>query len=144
MQYAWLVFALLSAVGAALVAIFGKVGLQGVDSHVATTIRALVMFIFLFAVIAIEGKLSLSIKSFTNSKLMFYIVLSGIAGALSWLFYFLALQYGSVAQVAGVDRLSVVFAVILAALFLSENIDIKTGIGVSLITAGAIVIALRH
>ena len=144
MQYAWLIFALLSALGAALVAIFGKVGLQGVDSHVATTIRALVMFLFLFAVIAIEGKLSLSISSFTNSKLMFYIVLSGIAGALSWLFYFLALQYGSVAQVAGVDRLSVVFAVVLAALFLSEKIDVKTGIGVSFITVGAVILALRN
>jgi bacterial/archaeal transporter family protein len=143
MQSAWLLFALLSAVGAALVAIFGKIGLQGVDSHVATTIRALVMFLFLFAVIAIEGKLSLSIHSFTNSKLMFYIVLSGIAGALSWLFYFLALQYGTVAQVAGVDRLSVVFAVLLAALFLSEKIDLKTGLGVSLITIGAIIIALK-
>ncbi|MBU0976924.1 MAG: EamA family transporter [Nanoarchaeota archaeon] len=143
MQYTWLFFALLSAVGAALVAIFGKVGLQGVDSHVATTIRALVMFVFLFIVIAFEGKLSASIQSFTNSKLMFYIVLSGIAGALSWLFYFLALQYGTVAQVAGVDRLSVVFAVVLAALFLSEKIDLKTGLGVSLITIGAIIIALK-
>lgn len=143
MQQLWLVFALLSAVGAALVAIFGKIGLQGVDSHVATTIRALVMFIFLFAVIAIEGKLSATIQSFTNSKLIFYIVLSGIAGALSWLFYFLALQYGTVAQVAGVDRLSVVFAVLLAALFLSEKIDLRTGVGVSLITIGAIVIALK-
>ena len=143
MQYAWLVFALLSAVGAALVAIFGKIGLQGVDSHVATTIRALVMFIFLFAVIAVEGKLSASLSSLTNSKLMFYIVLSGIAGALSWLFYFLALQSGTVAQVAGIDRLSVVFAVLLAALFLSEKIDLKTGLGVSLITIGAIIIALK-
>jgi bacterial/archaeal transporter family protein len=143
MQYTWLLFALLSAVGAALVAIFGKIGLQGVDSHVATTIRALVMFLFLFAVIAIEGKLSQSVVSLTNSRLMFFIVLSGIAGALSWLFYFLALQYGTVAQVAGVDRLSVVFAVLLAALFLSEKIDIRTGLGVSLITVGAIIIALN-
>lgn len=143
MQHAWLIFALLSALGAALVAIFGKIGLQGVDSHTATTIRALIMFLFLFAVIAIEGKLSAGIQYFTNSKLMFYIFLSGIAGALSWLFYFLALQHGSVAQVAGIDRLSIVFAVVLAALFLGEKIDLKTGIGVSLITIGAIVLALK-
>lgn len=143
MQYTWLLFALLSALGAAFVAIFAKVGLQGVDSHVATTIRALVMFLFLFAVIAIEGKLSQGVSSFTNSKLMFFIILSGIAGALSWLFYFLVLQSGTVAQVAGVDRLSVVFAVLMAALFLSEKIDIRTGLGVSLITVGAIIIALR-
>jgi len=73
---------------------------------------------------------------------MFYITLSGIAGALSWLFYFLALKLGKASQVAPIDRLSVVFVIILATLFLGEKLSLKIGIGASLVAVGAIIIAL--
>ena len=143
MEYSWLIFALLSAVTAALVAIFGKAGLEGIDSNAATALRAIIMALFLVGVIVIEGKLSKVSSIFSNSKALYYILLSGVAGALSWLFYFLALKVGQVSQVVPIDRLSVVFAIILAVLFFGEKVTLKGGIGIALVSAGAILIALK-
>ena len=142
MDYTWLIFALLSAFTAALVAIFGKIGLQKIDVNTATAIRAVIMASFLIVVILVEGKLSQISSIVSNTNAMFYIILSGIAGALSWLFYFLALKLGKASQVAPIDRLSVVFVIILAILFLGEKLSLKTGIGASLVAVGAISIAL--
>ncbi len=142
MEYLWLVFGLLSAATAAFVGIFGKLGLEGIDSNTATAIRAVIMAVFLFMVILIEGKLGNIGSVLSNKNAMFYIVLSGIAGALSWLFYFLALKLGKVSQVVPIDRLSIVFAIVLAALILGEKVNWKTGIGTALMAAGAIVVAL--
>lgn len=141
MEYSWLVYALLSAVFAALVAIFAKIGLQGVDANIATTIRAGIMFLFLIGVIYFQGKFS-QIPNFFSSKIIWFIFLSGIAGALSWLFYFVAIKQGTVTKVVSIDRLSIVFAMIFSFVFLSEKITFKSGIGVALIAAGAIIIAL--
>lgn len=138
----WIIFALLSAVFAALVAIFGKVGLQGVDTNTATAIRAIVMAVFLITIIIVEGKLHNFKTIILNNKAIFYIVLSGIAGALSWLFYFVALKGAKVSQIVPIDRLSVVFALLLAFLFLGEKISLKTGIGAALVVIGGIIIAL--
>jgi len=142
MEYTWLIFALLSAFTASLVAIFGKIGLQKIDANTATAIRAVIMASFLIVVILVEGKLSQISSIVSNTNAMFYITLSGIAGALSWLFYFLALKLGKASQVAPVDRLSVVFVIILATLFLGEKLSLKIGIGASLVAVGAIIIAL--
>ena len=142
MNTSWIFFALLSAFMAALVAIFGKIGLRDVDANTATAMRAVIMAIFLMFVILFEGKISFIGSILPQGKIMLFIVLSGIAGALSWLFYFLALKSGKVYQVAPLDRLSVVFAVILAALFLGEKITLKIAIGAILIAVGAILIAL--
>ncbi|MFH0862860.1 MAG: EamA family transporter [Candidatus Altiarchaeota archaeon] len=142
MEHLWLVFALLSAVTAAFVAVFGKMGLQGVDSTTATAVRGVIMAVFLALVVIWQGKLSEVSSITSNSSAMKYIVLSGIAGALSWLFYFLALKYGKVSQVAPIDRLSVVFAMIFAAIIIGEKVSVKAGLGAALIVAGAIVIAL--
>jgi transporter family protein len=142
MDYTWLIFALLSALAAALVAVFGKVGLEGIDSSTATAIRAVIMALFLIADILVQGKLGNVSSIFGNDKAMYYIVLSGVAGALSWLFYFFALKLAPVSKVAPIDRLSVVFALVLAALFLGEEVSLRTGIGAALVAAGAIVIAL--
>jgi transporter family protein len=142
MNYTWLLFALLSAATASLVAIFGKLGLKGIDTNTATALRAIIMAIFLFLVVLFQGKLGLISEIVSNKKALTYIVFSGIAGALSWLFYFVALKFGNVQQVAPIDRLSVVFAVILAAIFLGEKISITSGIGASLIVVGAICITL--
>jgi bacterial/archaeal transporter family protein len=136
----WIFYATGSAVFASLVAIFGKIGLKNVDSTLATTIRAVVMAIFLVIV-------ALSLKKFSGidtivGKPLLFIILSGIAGALSWLFYFWAIKVGPVSGVVAIDRTSVVFALILAALFLGESFTIKTAIGGALILGGALLVAL--
>ncbi|MFP1741604.1 EamA family transporter [Lonsdalea quercina] len=138
----WLIYALLSALCAALVAIFGKVGLQQLDANTATAVRAVIMALFLVGVVVAQGKLGLVGSILTQHKAMLFIVLSGVAGAMSWLFYFMALKNGSVAQVAPIDKLSVVFAVILAVILLGEKISLLAGVGVALISAGALLIAL--
>jgi transporter family protein len=143
MTYLWLIYALLSAFFAALVAIFAKIGLQSVDTNLATAIRAFIMFVFLFIVILIQGKLSEISSFFSTSKVFWFIILSGIAGALSWLFYFIALKYGSVGQVVTIDRFSIVFAIVFAFLILNEKISLQKGLGVFLIVIGAIIIALE-
>jgi len=142
MNYLWLIFALLSAITAALVSIFGKIGLKGIDSNTATAIRSIIMAAFLFFVIMIQGKMNQISSIISNIKTISFIILSGIAGALSWLFYFMALKFGKVSQVAPIDKLSVVFAVILSILFLGEKISIINGVGVGLIAVGAILVAL--
>lgn len=136
----WIFYALLSAISAAGVAIFGKIGLKGIDTTLATTVRSLVMATFLVVVSGVLGKWSgfAAIESRTFS----FIALSGVAGALSWLFYFFALKNGPATGVAAIDRLSVVFVVILAALFLAEKLTWKTVTGSLLITAGAILMSL--
>lgn len=143
MNFTWLIFSLLSAFTAALVAIFGKIGLKDIDTNVATAIRVVVMTIFLLIVVFMQGNVFDKFSSILfNNKAMIYIVLSGIAGALSWLFYFLALKIGKVYQVTAIDRLSLVFAIILAIIFLGEKISLKAGIGAALMIFGAILIAL--
>ena len=136
----WVTLALLSAGFAALVAIFGKMGLQGIDTTLATTLRAVIMAVFLVGVSLALGKFE-AVPDF-GKKAGLMIVLSGLAGALSWLFYFSALKAGPASAVAAIDRLSVVFAVILAVIFLSEGFTWKTGLGAILVTGGAILLSL--
>ncbi|AFR02647.1 EamA family transporter [Pectobacterium brasiliense] len=138
----WLIYALLSAVCAAMVAIFGKIGLQNLDANTATAIRAVIMALFLVGVVVAQGKLALVGEIVANKKALLFIVLSGVAGALSWLFYFVALKNGNVAQVAPIDKLSVVFAVVLAVILLGEKISLMAGAGVALISVGALLVAL--
>ncbi len=139
---AWLVYALLSAATAALVAIFGKVGLQHLDANTATAVRAVVMALFLVGVVVVQGKLNLVSTVFADKKALLFILLSGMAGALSWLFYFMAIKSGDVSKVAPIDKLSVVFAVILAVILFGEKVSLIAGIGVALITCGALMVAL--
>lgn len=139
---AWLVYALLSAITAACVAILGKIGLQHLDANTATAIRAIVMAIFLVGVVAVQGKLNLINTFFNDKKALFIIALSGVAGALSWLFYFMAIKEGKVSQVAPIDKLSVVFAVIFAVIIFGEKISFLSAIGVAMIAAGAVLVAL--
>lgn len=138
----WIIFALLSAFFAALVAIFGKVGITGIDSTLATTVRSFVMFIFLFGISAFLGVFK-NLKQIDNRSLTF-IILSGVSGALSWLCYFYALRTGNASAVAAIDRLSVVFVIILAAFFLTEKITLQVAIGGILLTAGAVLLAVPN
>jgi bacterial/archaeal transporter family protein len=145
MAYTWIVFALFSALMAALVAIFGKIGLEGIDANVATMIRGVVMAVLLILFIGFTGNLPKVIPIVENSKAMIYIVMAGVAGALSWLFYFLALKLADKSQVSGVaaiDRLSIVFVIIFALLFLGQKLTLKVSIGAVLVAVGAILIAI--
>lgn len=139
----WVAFAFLSALSASAVAILGKLGLKTIDSTLATTVRAAIMTVFLAAVSLGLGKFKgFSLESLSQ-KDWILIALSGIAGALSWLFYFFAIKHGVTTTVVSIDKLSVVLVVIMAALFLGEAFTWKVGIGASLMTAGAILIALK-
>ncbi|HSX42265.1 MAG TPA: EamA family transporter [Candidatus Saccharimonadales bacterium] len=137
----WVLLGLGSAFFAALVAIFGKLGLKGVDTVLATTIRTLVMAGF-FVI------LSLSLQKFGDFhqgsfKTWIYILLSGLAGALSYVCYFWALKIGPTGGVAALDRTSIVFVLVLSALFLAEGITWKTGLGAVLIALGAFLFVLK-
>jgi len=138
----WLTFAILSAIFAALVSIFGKIGLQNVDSNTATAIRAVIMTIFLFGVVFFQGNLGKIPEIMEDRKALLFIILSGVAGATSWIFYFLALKVGEVSKVAPIDKLSVVLAAVLALFFLGEKISLLNGAGIALITIGVILTAL--
>lgn len=134
----WIFYALLSAVFAAAVAILGKLGLKGIDPTLATAVRAVIMAAFMvFAALALGKFGGFNFHSF-NSREWLLIAAAGIAGALSWLFYFTALKAGPATGVAALDRLSVVFVVVLAAIFLSEALTWKIALGATLITLGAL------
>ena len=134
----WVVYAFLAAVFAALVAIFGKVGISGIDTTTATAIRAVVMAALLVSLAVVLGKAG-SIRQVSVHSLSF-IVLSGVAGALSWLFYFLALRHGPVVGVAALDRLSVVLVFLLATAFLGDPFTWKGAAGATLVVVGSILL----
>ena len=142
MQTGWLIYALLSAFFASLVAIFGKIGLKDIDSNTATAIRAVVMAVFLIGLVLVQGKY-LQIKQIISQPIpMLFIVLSGLAGAASWIFYFLALKNGKASQIVPIDRLSVIFTLILAFLILGEKLSLKAALGAVIIVVGAVLVAL--
>lgn len=141
-EHLWLIYAVLSAVMAALVSVFGKIGLQGIDSGTATAIRSVVMALFLIGVMTVQRNFEHITEILTNKKAMLFIIISGVAGALSWLFYFVALKYGKVSQVAPVDKLSVVLATVIAVIFLHESISVVGAGGIALITIGIIMVAM--
>jgi transporter family protein len=122
----WFLLAALSAFFAALVAILAKVGLRGVDSAVGTGARAIVMALFIVLLLIATGKGPELIQ--VTNKDMGFIVLSGLAGALSWLFYFAALKLAEASKVAIVDRASVLIVVVLAVVFLGEKITLRTAV----------------
>ena len=138
----WLFYALLSAVSAAFVSIFGKVGLQGIDSNVATAVRAVIMAVFLIGVVFVQGNFSHLADVLQDKKGLLFVALSGIAGATSWLFYFLALKYGPVSKVAPIDKLSVVFAVLLAGVLFGERVSALHAVAIGLIAAGGLMLAV--
>jgi bacterial/archaeal transporter family protein len=131
-------YALMSAVFASLVAILGKIGISGIDSNVATAVRAVVMALATLAFITFNGTIG-QIKDITLRPFLF-ILFSGLAGAASWMFYFGALQTAAASKVAPIDRLSIVFTLILAAIFLKEKMTFGIIAGCVLIVAGSILI----
>ncbi|MFM2224424.1 MAG: hypothetical protein RJA07_626 [Bacteroidota bacterium] len=136
----WYTYALLSALFAALTAIFAKVGVKDVNSDLATAIRTVVILIIAWLIVFARGSIT-STTTLTKTNWIF-LSLSGVATGLSWIFYFKALQLGKVSQVAPVDKLSVALAIILAVVFLKEALTIKAAIGAILIIAGTITLIL--
>lgn len=134
----WWAYALLSAFFAALTAVFGKIGVKNVDSDLANAIRTVVIVFLAWGIVLFKGAHT-SVQQLTRQNTLF-LVLSGIATGLSWIFYYKALQVGKVAQVAPVDKLSIAFAILLSVLFLGESLTLKEGIGILLILAGVFII----
>ncbi|WP_143306347.1 EamA family transporter [Chitinophaga vietnamensis] len=137
----WWIYALLSAGFAALTAIFAKIGVTDIPSNLATAIRTVVILVVAWGIVLARGEY----KGWTGISRhgLTFLVLSGLATGLSWIFYFKAIQVGKVSQVAPVDKLSVALTIILAAVFLHEAITWKTAIGALLIISGALVLILK-
>ena len=136
----WIVWALLSAVFAAATAVLAKVGVEGVDSNLATAIRTSVILIFTWAIaFGLEKHHGLSA---IGRRSWLFLVLSGVCTGLSWLCYFRALQMGEASRVAPVDKLSVVLVILFAGAFLGERLTLVKLLGGGLIAAGAIVLAI--
>lgn len=133
----WLVFALLSALFAALTSILAKIGIEGVNSNLATAIRTLVVLALVWAIVfgtgVQNGLGEISKKSWT------FLILSGLATGFSWLCYYKALQVGEVSKVVSIDKISIVITFVLAVVFLHEAFTVKSLIGISIITVGMLV-----
>ncbi|MDR0811588.1 MAG: EamA family transporter [Paludibacter sp.] len=136
----WKIYALLSALFAALTAILAKVGVKGINGNLATAIRTVVVLLMAWGIVFLSGQIK-NIKELSKTNLIF-LILSGLATGLSWIFYFKALETGNVSKVAPIDKLSVVLVMIFSVVFLHETMDIKTLIGGALIAIGAIILVL--
>lgn len=137
----WRLWALLSALFAALTAIFGKVGVQRIDSDFATLIRVVVILVFLAVLVLVTGQgqslATISTKTYT------FLTLSALATGASWLCYYRALKLGPASHVAPIDKLSVVFVALIGVIFLGETMSVKNWLGIALIAGGAVLVALN-
>lgn len=136
----WWIYALLSAFFAALTTIFAKVGLKGVDSDLATAIRTVIILFITWGIVFFKGSFT-TMGSLSKHNILF-LVLSGIATGVSWVFYFRALQLGKIAEVAPVDKLSVALAILLSVLFLGEVLTWKIAVGASFVIVGTLILIL--
>lgn len=137
----WLFWALLSAVFAAMTAIFAKIGIENIDSDFATLIRTGVIIVVLAGIVLALGKFQ-PLDTISGETWLF-LVLSGLATGASWLAYFRALKLGQAAEVAPIDKLSVVLVAIFGVLFLGEKLTVQSWIGVGLIALGAVTLAWK-
>ncbi|CCV10345.1 EamA family transporter [Mesorhizobium sp. STM 4661] len=137
----WQLWALLSAAFAALTAIFAKVGIENINSDFATFIRTIIILVVLGAILAASGQFQS--PGSISGKTWLFLGLSGLATGASWLCYFRALKIGNAAQVAPIDKLSVVLVAVFGAVFLGERLSGVNWLGVALIAAGAVLVAYR-
>jgi transporter family protein len=137
----WIFWALLSAFFAGITAVLAKIGVTGVDSNLATAVRTTVVLVFTWGIALVANPAS-SLSALPRRAWLF-LVLSGLATGLSWLCYFRALQLGPASRVAPVDKLSVVFAILLAALVLHERLGWQHWVGGSFVVTGALILAWR-
>ena len=137
----WKVYAILSALFAALTAILAKVGVKDVNSDLATAIRTSVILVLTWGIVLFGQHVS-EIREVSKNTWLF-LILSGVATGLSWLFYFKAIQLGDVARVAPIDKLSVVITILLAFIFLHEQVHLRVVIGALPITAGSVLMLMK-
>ena len=137
----WKVYALLSALFAALTAIFAKVGVKDINSDLATAIRTTVILVLTWGIV-LFGQHIHELREVSRNTWLF-LILSGVATGLSWLFYFKAIQLGDVSRVAPIDKLSVVITILLAFVFLHEEVNWRVIIGALFITAGSVMMLMK-
>lgn len=135
----WQIFALGSAFFAGLTAIFGKLGVVGINSNLATLIRTAIIFVMILGIVSIRGEWQS--PRMIEPRAMLFLVLSALATGFSWLLYYRALQLAPASLVAPVDKLSVLFAIVLGVIFLREALTIKLAIGGGLILTGVLILA---
>lgn len=133
----WVIYAVLSAFFASLVAIFGKIGIMGVNSNLAVAVRTVIIVVFAWGIVFLQGAQG-ELKVWSKHTWIF-IILSALATGLSWLFYYRALQLGEASRVAPIDKLSVALTVVMAFVFLSERPTLGNVLGGLLVTAGVLV-----
>ena len=136
----WFVFAILSSIFAALTSILAKIGIEGVNSNLATAVRTIVVVFMAWFMVFITGNQN-GIMDISKKSWLF-LILSGLATGASWLCYYKALQLGEASKVVPIDKLSIVITIILAFVFLGEQITLKSLIGCTLIVAGTFVMIL--
>ena len=136
----WAIFAILSAIFAALTSILAKVGIEGVNSNLATAIRTIVVVLMAWFMVFITGNQNGIVD--VSKKSWMFLILSGLATGASWLCYYKALQLGEASNVVPIDKLSIVITIILAFIFLGEHITLKTLIGCCLIVTGTFIMIL--
>jgi transporter family protein len=141
-SYSWFYWALLSAVFAALTAIFAKVGIQGVDSDLATLVRTSIIIVILSAFVWLTGKWSNPFE--LSPRTWLFLGLSGVATGASWVCYFRALQIGEASKVAPVDKLSLVLVAVFAFTFLGERPSLRDWSGIAMVAAGVLVLAFKR
>lgn len=139
-NYMWFAFAILSAVFAALTSILAKIGIDGINSNLATAIRTAVVLVMAWGIVFITG-IQNQVSNISQKSWVF-LILSGIATGLSWLCYYKALQIGDVSKVAPVDKFSIVITMILAFIVLRETVTVKTILGGIFITIGTFIMIL--
>lgn len=137
----WVFYALLSALFAALTALFAKLGVADISSNLATGIRTIVIFLVVWGIVLVKGEMK-GIAAISKYSMLF-LILSGLATGLSWLFYFKALQSGALSKVAVIDKLSVAITILLSVLVLKESLTLNTLLGAGLIIAGTIVLIAK-
>lgn len=141
-SYTWFYWAILSAVFAALTAIFAKIGIQNVDSDLATLIRTAIIMVVLSVFVWVTGKWSNPLL--LSGKTWLFLGLSGIATGVSWACYFRALKIGDASKVAPIDKLSLVLVVIFAVIFLNERPSLKDWTGIAMVAGGVILLAIKR
>jgi len=140
----WIFWALLSAFFAGLTAVLAKIGVTGVDSNLATALRTTVVLLFTWSIAFSVNANAMAALSRLSHRAWIFLVLSAVATGLSWLCYFRALQLGDASRVAPVDKLSVVFAIVFAAILLREKIGWQQLAGGSFVVVGAVILALKY
>jgi transporter family protein len=138
----YIIYALLGALMASAGTIFAKLGLKGVDANLLTAIRGIIMAVIVSVAAISIGKFSVTALHSLSSKQWLFVILSGLGGALSWLFFYQALSVGPTVAVTVIDKLSIIFTALLAAVVLTEGITLQAGIGLFFVFLGTLLVAI--